>query len=54
VRRRPLGVLFLLLAAGFAAIAVFAARAGGSFWVIAIAGAALALWMGELAYRALR
>jgi hypothetical protein len=54
VRRRPLGVLFVFLALGFAAIAIFAARAGGGAWVIAVAGAALAVWMGELAYRALR
>jgi hypothetical protein len=54
VRRRPLGALFLVLAIGFAAIALFAARAGGGAWVIAVAGAALAVWMGELAYRALR
>jgi hypothetical protein len=54
VRRRPLGALFVLLAAGFAAIAVYAATAGGAAWVIAVAGAALALWMGELAYRTLR
>jgi hypothetical protein len=54
VRRRPLGVLFVLLALGFAAIAVFAARAGGGAWVIAVAGSALGVWMGELAYRALR
>jgi hypothetical protein len=54
VRRRPLGALFLALAIGFAAIALFAARAGGGAWVIAVAGAALAVWMGELAYRALR
>jgi hypothetical protein len=54
VRRRPLGILFLLLAVGFAAIALFAARAGGGAWVIALAGVALALWMGELAYRTLR
>jgi hypothetical protein len=54
VRRRPLGALFLVLAIGFAAIALFAARSGGGAWVIAVAGAGLALWMGELAYRALR
>jgi hypothetical protein len=54
VRRRPLGVLFLCLAVGFAAIAIYAASAGGGAWVIAAAGAALAVWMGELAYRALR
>jgi hypothetical protein len=54
VRRRPLGALFLVIALGFAAMAVFAARAGGGAWVIAVAGAGLALWMGELAYKALR
>jgi hypothetical protein len=54
VRRRPLGVLFLLLAVGFAAIAIFAAAAGGGAWVIALASGALAAWMGELAYRAFR
>ncbi|HEY7003404.1 MAG TPA: hypothetical protein VH281_03920 [Gaiellaceae bacterium] len=54
MRRRPLGTLFVVLALGFAAIAVFAGRAGGGAWVIAVAGAALAVWMGELAYRMLR
>jgi hypothetical protein len=54
VRRRPLGALFALLAAGFLGIAVYAASAGGTAWVIAVASAALALWMGELAYRTLR
>jgi hypothetical protein len=54
VRRRPLGTLFLFLTAGFGAIAIFAGRAGGSFWVVAIASVALAVWMGELAYRMLR
>jgi hypothetical protein len=54
VRRRSLGALFTLLAAGFAAIAVYAGTAGGQAWVIALAAAALAVWMGELAYRSLR
>jgi hypothetical protein len=54
VRRRPLGALFVLLAAAFAAIAIYAGKAGGGAWVIAVAGAVLALWMGELAYRAFR
>ena len=54
VKRRPLGGLFLLLAAGFAAVAVFAARAGGGAWVIAAASAGLAAWMGDLAFRMLR
>jgi hypothetical protein len=54
VRRRPLGALFLALTVGFAAIAFFAARAGGTAWVIAVAAVALALWMGESAFRMLR
>jgi hypothetical protein len=54
VRRRPLGALFVLLTAGFLAIAVYAALSGGAAWVIAVAAAALAAWMGELAYRTLR
>ncbi len=52
--RRSLGVLFTLIAVGFAAIAVAAAVAGGTAWVIAGAAALLALWMGEQALRALR
>jgi hypothetical protein len=54
VRRPSLGALFALLAAGFLGIAVYAALSGGAAWVIAVAGAALAAWMGELAYRSLR
>jgi hypothetical protein len=54
VRRPSLGVLFLLLAAGFAGIAVAAGLAGGTAWVIAVAAATLALWMGDLALRAFR
>ncbi len=54
VRRRPLGAFFLVLAAGFAAIAFFAARAGGTSWAIAVAAVALAVWMGESAFRMLR
>ena len=53
-RRRSLGALFLLLAAGFAGVAVYAATAGGEAWVIAFAAAILAVWLGELALRALR
>jgi hypothetical protein len=54
VRRRSLGGLFALLAAGFFGIGVYAAIAGGAAWVIAVAAAALAVWMGELAFRTLR
>ena len=53
-KRRPLGALFVLLAAGFAGIAVYAAQAGGQAWVVAGASAVLAVWMAELAFRALR
>ena len=53
-KRPSLGALFVLLAAGFAGIAFYAAQAGGQAWVIAVAAGVLALWMGELAFRALR
>jgi len=53
VQRRLLGILFALLAAGLGVIAVFSAREGGGAWVIALAAAALALWLGDLARRAL-
>jgi hypothetical protein len=54
VKRRSLGVLFALLAASFALIGFFAAVEGGRAWIIALAAGALAVWMGELAYRTLR
>jgi hypothetical protein len=53
VHRRALGVLFAVLAVGLAAIAVFAAVEGGRAWVLAVAAAALCVWMGDLARRAL-
>ena len=53
MQRRLLGLLFVALALGLALIAVYAALEGGSAWVIAIAAAALALWLADLARRAL-
>jgi hypothetical protein len=53
VQRNLLGVLFATLAIGLAFIAVYSALAGGGVWVIALAAAALALWMADLARRAL-
>ena len=53
MHRRALGALFVVLAAGFAAIAVLAALHGGQALVIAVAAAVLALWMASLARRAL-
>lgn len=53
MQRRLLAALFLALSAGLGLIAVYSALEGGSAWVIAAAAAALALWMGDLARRAL-
>jgi hypothetical protein len=53
VQRRLLGILFLVLAAGLALIAVFSALEGGRAWIVAVTAAALAVWMGDLARRAL-
>ena len=53
MQRRLLGLLFAALAAGLALVAVFAALEGGSAWVIALAAAALAVWLGDLGRRAL-
>jgi hypothetical protein len=53
VQRRLLGLLFVALAVGLALVAVFAALEGGSAWVIALAAAALAVWLGDLGRRAL-
>ena len=54
-QRRALGALFLLLAVGFVGVAAaaIAAHAGARSWVIALAAAALALWLLGLAVRAL-
>jgi hypothetical protein len=53
VHRRALGLLFAVLSAGLGLVAVFSALEGGRAWVIALAAAALAIWMGGLARRAL-
>jgi hypothetical protein len=53
VHRRALGLLFVVLAAGLALIAVFSALEGGRAWIVALAAGALALWMAGLARRAL-
>jgi hypothetical protein len=51
-QRRAQGALFAFLAVFFAGITAAAFDAG--VWVIAVAGAALALWMGGLAVRTFR
>ena len=42
-----------MLSAGLGLISVFSALEGGGAWVIALASAALAVWLGDLARRAL-
>ena len=51
-QRTALGILFLVLTAIFAVIAVAALRA--RVWVIALASLALAVWLASLALGALR
>ena len=55
-QRRALGILFAVLAAAFAAMAI--ASAWGSTeprrLVVAVAAAAISLWLGSLALSALR
>jgi hypothetical protein len=53
VHRRALGLLFAVLSLGLGLIAVFSALNGGRAWVVAIAAAAIAIWMGDLARRGL-
>jgi hypothetical protein len=51
VQRRLLGLLFAVLSAGLGLVAVFSALEGGGAWVVALAAAALAVWLGDLARR---
>ena len=56
-QRRALGALFLVLAIGFAGVAFAAAYGAGrelAGWAIVLASAALAVWLGSMAFRALR
>ena len=52
MQRRGLAVLFTLIALAMGAVAVSAALSGGRAWVIALAAAGLAVWMGDLARKA--
>ena len=51
-QRPALGALFLLIAISFAGVAY--AAAGAEVWVVAVAAAVLAIWLGSLAFRFLR
>jgi hypothetical protein len=55
--RRALGALFAVLTLALAGIATAAAwGAGGAAgrWIVAAAAAALAVWLGAMAFRALK
>ena len=52
VQRNLLGLLFGALAVGLGFIAVYSALAGGRAWVIALAAAAIAMWIVDIARRA--
>jgi len=51
-RRRPLGALFVVLTACFAALAVWAVL--DRQWIVAGGAGVLGLWMADLAYRSVR
>jgi hypothetical protein len=55
-QRRALGVLFVVLGGMFAGIAVASAASseGPAGWIVAVAAAAIGLWLLSLAARALR
>jgi hypothetical protein len=52
VQRRALSILFVAIALGLAALAVYAVLSGGRAIVIGLAAAGLAIWMGDLARKA--
>jgi len=51
-QRHALGLLFLVLTAGFGGIGVAAGTAG--VWVVALAAAVLGTWMASMSFRLLR
>ena len=51
VQRYALAVLFTAIATSLALVAVWSALEGGRAWVVAVAAAALAVWMADLAHR---
>jgi hypothetical protein len=53
VQRRLLGFLFAALAAALALVGVYSLVSGGRALIVALAAFALALWLADLARRAL-
>jgi hypothetical protein len=54
VQRRALGGLFTVLAAAFLVVAVAATGHGVRGWLVAVAAAAIAVWLASLAMSGLR
>jgi hypothetical protein len=54
VQRRALGGLFTVLAAAFLVVAVAATGHGVRGWLVAVAAAAIAFWLGSLGVSGLR
>jgi hypothetical protein len=52
MQRVAMAVLFGAIAVSLVGVAVWAGLEGGRAWVIALAAAALGLWMADLARRA--
>ena len=56
-QRQALGALFSMLALGFAGVAFAAGYGAGAEprrWIVVVAAAVLAIWLGTMAVRALR
>ena len=51
MQRVALAGLFAVIAVSLALVAIWSALEGGRAWVIALAAAGLAAWMGDLARR---
>lgn len=54
MQRRAMALLFAALAVALGLVAVWAALEGGRAWVVALASATIAVWMGDLARRSAR
>jgi len=52
LQRLALAALFATLAVALGLVAVWSALSGGRAWIVALAAAALAVWMGDVARRA--
>jgi len=51
MQRYALAALFAAIAVSLGLVAVWSALEGGRAWIVALAAAAIAFWMGDLARR---